>query len=141
MNRIQKIVCGLFEEYNTYSPEEICEYREIAIIKQELPQSINGFFVNMDGEYVIVTDSYLCEEERRRVIAHELGHIMLHNEMNIVDISSRGYFYPPKYEKQADLFAAYLLLYENEISGEDLTREQISSITGISEDIIDLCYS
>ena len=43
-------------------------------------------------------------------LAHELGHAILHEQLNWAFLSQNTYFVTEKYEREADLFAAYLLL-------------------------------
>ena len=66
--------------------------------------------------YVMIS-SFLSEDEKRIVAAHELGHVILHRAQLKLAPMKDEYLYNMKdnTEYQANLFAADLLLEDNEI--------------------------
>ena len=106
VERIQEIVDELIVKCGTIKPSEICDLLGIEMINEELPKETNGFFVNIEGHFVIVLNTELNDTTKRKVVAHELGHIVLHNDLNIERLKSDTLMYPPKYEKQADMLSA-----------------------------------
>lgn len=66
-------------------------------------------FITDKGFPVIIVNKNFTNDRKRFTIAHELGHILLHNE-NLYPISS----YRDK-EKEANIFASEFLMPENEI--------------------------
>lgn len=66
-------------------------------------------FITDKGFPVIIVNKNFSNDRKRFTIAHELGHILLHNE-NLYPISS----YRDK-EKEANIFASEFLMPENEI--------------------------
>lgn len=66
-------------------------------------------FITDKGFPIIIVNKNFTNDRKRFTIAHELGHILLHNE-NLYPISS----YRDK-EKEANLFASEFLMPENEI--------------------------
>lgn len=142
MSKIERIVSELFHKYNTASPFELCDCLGIEVIYQELPESVRGFFVKILKKFVVVINDAVDEDEARVVCAHELGHIMLHSDTNSISLSSRTYFCTSKYEREADLFAAELLL-KDEISNVELNNmsaEELSCITHIPLNLIMLKF-
>lgn len=140
-DRIEKAVDKLVNKYNTVSPKELCDFMNIRIIKCDLPNNINGFFMNNRGQIIIVIDNDLNDVIKNKVIAHELGHIVLHNNLNIASLKLNTYMYPQKFEKEADIFATYLLLKNENINYDydSMTIDNISSLIGISVEIINIC--
>ena len=110
-NHIKNEVKKLINEYKTNNPFELIDCLGINLIKFPL----NGYYIYIKeyGEYNICIDSNLSDEEMTMVAAHELGHFKLHKDKNILFISNNTYYSKDKLEKQANLFAAELLLDDN----------------------------
>ncbi len=131
MNKINQKVKQLILEYDTADPYEICDKLGVIVTYQNLPESVNGFTVKMNGIQFIVINDVLNLSEKRLTTAHELGHILLHNGTNSIELSINTSFCVSKYEREADLFAVFLLMYaeSSEFDGlECITAEDISNI-------------
>lgn len=110
MKKIKEKVKELTEEYKTANPAEICEKMGIIILEQDLPDSVNGFMLNyLDSNFIILNQN-LEYYESRVTLAHELGHIILHGSTNSISLSCNTSFCMSKYEREADCFAAFLLM-------------------------------
>ena len=96
--------------YGTLDPKQICDILNISITKAELPKETNGFYISMLGRKAIVINSSLSPTQEKYCLAHELGHALLHEELNWAFLSQNTCFVTQKYEREADLFAVYLLL-------------------------------
>ncbi len=134
MNKIEARVRKIIEEYSTAEPEDICENMGIITLSQPLPACVNGFTVRMNDIPFIVINSSLDYHQKRVTMAHELGHVVLHKGTNSIELSCNTSFCISKYEKEADTFAAYLLMYA-ELSAfegyESLTVEELSRLAHI----------
>lgn len=140
MKKIKEIVTGLVARFQCSSPEALCEKMGITVITQELPEHINGFTVRMEGLPFIVINSCLDYGARRVTVAHELGHIVLHGSTNTVNLSCQTSFCVNRIEKEADCFAALLLMEEelSELEGrESITAEDISKLTHVPRNKIE----
>ena len=85
----------------------------------------------------------LNDDQRRFTTAHELGHIILHGCTNSINLSCNTGFCVSRYEREADLFAAYLLLqaeYDQYVDYETLTVDQVSQITHIPQSKVDKLF-
>lgn len=143
MNKVMRSVKELISEYETAEPKDICEKMGIIILKTDLPNSVNGFTVKMKGITFIVLNDKLDRYALRFTMAHELGHIVLHEGMNSIDLSCNTSFYMSKYEREADCFAAYLLLNAEESCAENyesLTAQQVSQLTHIPKSKVDKAF-
>ena len=144
MNKTEQTVKQLILRYGTADPYEICEKMGVIVLEQDLPQSVNGFTVNMYNVPFAVINSSLNDDEKRITTAHELGHIVLHNGTNTVELSVNTSFCVTKFEREADCFAVYLLMYA-EMSTFDgyecITADDVSKAThmpiGKVENILD----
>ena len=107
--KIRQRAKQLRESFNDCSVDEICEGLGIRIIIHKLPEGINGFFYVTPFGKAIVLD---CESKLSRdyLLAHELAHALFHEELNKVFLREKTDFVLERYERQADLFAAFLLL-------------------------------
>ena len=108
--KILKTIENINIRYGTLDPKQICDILSISITTAELPKEINGFFFSMNGKKAIVINSVLSGESEKYCLAHELGHALLHEELNWAFFSQNTCFVAQRYEREADLFAAYLLL-------------------------------
>ena len=106
----------LIDEYNTSDPFELMDALDIHCESSNL-EHLKGYCVIIHGIKFIAINENLRPAERKIVAAHELGHIILHSDklkaaahedMNIYNIAD-------KTEYQANLFAADLLLDDDEV--------------------------
>lgn len=105
----------LITKYGTNNPEELCRFLGIVLVDQPLPKVTKGFCLTLTAGRAIVLNENLQPYERRSCIAHELGHALLHNGINYMFVSQSTQMVTGKYETEADLFAAALLLNEESI--------------------------
>lgn len=112
MSRIKGDVEKLIRRFNTSNIYELCDYLNIHIRKDTLG-STKGYFLNIDGDFFITLNNALEEWEERVVLAHELGHAILHNDTNICFLKNYTYLVGNKYENEANEFAAHLLVSDD----------------------------
>lgn len=123
-------------KYDTYCPYEICKSKDIAVVNKELAGGVKGFAVNVFEKYVILLDSNLSETESRFTLAHELGHIFLKHNLNVLFLTEKTMQVTDKFENAANKFATILLLenaLENQFFNfyECLTAEDISRLSAV----------
>ena len=143
MKNIPETVRQLVAKYGCCDPTQLCEKMGITVLTHDLPASINGFTVRMEGMPFIVLSSALESFERRITIAHELGHIVLHKGTNTVELSINTSFCVNKYEREADCFAAHLLLASSlqELDGmETVTSETLAKLTHMPKEMIEEAF-
>lgn len=137
---IKEKVNNLVNKYNTSNIYELCDYLNINI-KRDILGATKGYFLNVKGEFFITLNIDLKEWEEPIVLAHELGHALLHKEMNICFLQTYTYSNTNKYENEANKFAAELLVNDIDLSKflmeyEYLTLEQASKHFGLPEEFI-----
>ena len=125
--KIARTIKSITERYGTCDPYIICDILGISVIKTELPSSTNGFFISLSGRKAIVINSALSGDIEKYCLAHELGHALLHEKLNWAFLSQNTYFVTTKFEREADLFAAYLLL--GMPTKEDLQNKSLFEIS------------
>ena len=141
MTWIKEIVEGLIEIYNTRDVYEILDCLDISLIKKSLPHGKKGNFLRdcLGNEIIFVSDN-LSSIEEKNIIAHELGHLILHTDLRTRYYSESKLLNKNKIELQADKFAAELLI-PDEISIEaGETIKCISCKLGVFEDLVRLKF-
>lgn len=116
-NYIYTCVDELTDKYCTCNPFELMDALGIQCAASNL-EHLKGYCVIIYGIKFVAINENLSPQERRIVAAHELGHIILHSDrlkaaahedMNIYNIAD-------KTEYQANLFAADLLICDDEVN-------------------------
>ena len=132
MKEIAKKVLELIKKYGSSDPVDLCEKMGIIVHDHDLPEHINGFASSYENIPFMVLNSSLNYYNRKITAAHELGHIILHGATNSVNLSMNTSFCTSKYEREADCFAAHLLIAEEISQLEDMecvTVQDISMVT------------
>lgn len=102
-----KIVKDLVQKYNTRDPFRIAKEMNAIILKVPL-KGINGFYhTYLDQDLIYINDD-LTDEEQIIVCAHELGHMVLHHDIDSVFLDS-PLVEPGTIELEANAFALQLL--------------------------------
>lgn len=108
----------LIRKYKTRDPFKIMDDMHIIVGETSSFQKLKGFcFMSCKTIYVQIS-SFLSEEEKQIVAAHELGHIILHKtQLKMAPMKDDTlYNMQDNTEYQANLFAADLLLADADIA-------------------------
>lgn len=135
---IKNIVNNLVNKYNTRDVYELCDCLGLKIMYEDLG-NIKGFYQGCLDSQIIHINFNLDDKEKKIVAAHELGHAMLHNELNILFLESNTYFVKNKYENEANKFAIEVLLQDTDLDKDELkymTLEQLSTYFEIPKDLL-----
>lgn len=109
---IRHKVTKLLKLYKTNDPEELANRMGILIIDMPLGSSA-GSYRFMKKKRVIFINSDLDYHHRKVVIAHELGHAILHPKINCCFIKNKTLLLNSKIEKEANIFACELLVHDD----------------------------
>lgn len=138
---IDEIIEGLLEEVGSNDINDILDYLGIVTIKDNsknvLLSNSDAFYIrNIDGVETILIRDNLPAIFEKYVLAHELGHAILH--VDIMDAAYSKFTIKNKLEKEADYFAIRILnitLDKTELEG--LTKQQIAGLLQIKVDSLD----
>ncbi len=140
MQWIKDIVNGLVEQYQTNNIYELCDFLNIEITRKSHNKDIKSyFFRNLYGDEYIFLNSTIEPREEKALIAHELGHAILHTDVNVSYYCKNTLINKGKLEKQADYFAAILLTANIEVdnySWEGQTICQLADEIEVEEFIV-----
>ena len=144
MSNIKDKVNTIISQHRTSDPFKLCELMNIPVYDLELPESVNGMYTRMCNKDIVILNNALEDYKRLSVCAHELGHVILHEGLNCLDIERNTNFFASKFEYEADLFAAYLLINDETVEeltlAEPITVTQIAQETGIPEHLVQLRF-
>lgn len=103
-------VKNLVRKMGTASPLQIADMIRIPIVYAELPKGIRGYLTRPLRRKVIVLNDKLDEREVPIVVAHELGHALMHGAAGTFHADTVNYC-NARSEYEANMFALYLLSY------------------------------
>lgn len=105
---------SLVKKYGTRNPKKLCKLLKIKIIYYDLG-NIKGIYKKVVTNKFIAVNENLDEFCQKIVIAHELGHAILHHSKEIQTLKDYDLFpsFSNKLEKEANIFAAELLIDDN----------------------------
>jgi Zn-dependent peptidase ImmA (M78 family) len=137
---ITKTVKKLIKKYGTNDPFELAKYLDIIVIKCPMVQT-NGFYQYFKRNKIIYINDSIDEYAQITTCAHELGHALHHTKLNAVFINSNTNFVSEKFENEANLFAAELLLADIcEENCYELTLEQVAATYNIDKKFVELKF-
>lgn len=141
--KIPKLVTYLTKKYATNNPEMLASYLGIKIIRMPLEDVVAGFYKMINRRKYIFLNSDIDDENfLRLVLAHELGHAIMHPKENCAFIRNHTLFLTSKLEIQANKFAAYLLITDKDIQEyiveQQYTIDMLSRLWGYEKELIKL---
>lgn len=132
--RVDKLV----RKHKTRDPFEMIKGMNVILVFYPL-DGVRGFYQYFQRNNIIYIDETLSEHDKAFVLAHEIGHMILHKKSNAIFMDSRTQFRTSKYENEANKFAIELLISDESLSEySDCTIEQLSQIYGYHQKIIEL---
>ena len=135
---IKKRADKLARFYRSRNPFEIVQGMNVILVTYPL-EGVRGFYQYFQRNNIIYLDERLSDHDRKFVLAHEMGHMLLHKKSNAIFMDTRTQFNTSRYEKEADLFAMCLLLPDDiliEYSGCGV--DQMGRAFGYSERLMEL---
>lgn len=122
----------------TNDPFVIADYLNIEVFRCPLGR-ISGYYKYLKKHKCIYVNSDLEDSFAKIVMAHELGHTILHVKENCAFMSRNTLLLTSKIERQANIFAAYLLITDEMLEEySECTREYFCAYTGYPEELIEL---
>lgn len=117
----------------TNDPFVIADYLNIEVFRYPLGR-ISGYYKYLKRHKCIYINSDLEDNFAKVVMAHELGHAILHVKENGAFMSSKTLLLTSKIEQQANLLITDDMLQEY----AGFTQEQFCSCTGYPKELLEL---
>ena len=135
---IKERVNKLVRKYKTRDPFEMIKGMNVILVFYPL-DGVRGFYQYFQRNNIIYIDETLSEHDKAFVLAHEIGHMILHKKSNAIFMDSRTQFRTSKYENEANKFAIELLISDESLCEySNCTIEQLSRIYGYHQKLIEL---
>lgn len=132
--RVNKLV----KKHKTRDPFEMIKGMNVILVFYPL-DGVRGFYQYFQRNNIIYIDETLSEHDKAFVLAHEIGHMILHKKSNAIFMDSRTQFRTSKYENEANKFAIELLISDESLCEySNCTIEQLSQIYGYHQKLIEL---
>lgn len=132
--RVDKLV----RKHKTRNPFEMIKGMNVILVFYPL-EGVRGFYQYFQRNNIIYIDETLSDHDKAFVLAHEIGHMILHKKSNAIFMDSRTQFRTSKYENEANKFAMELLISDESLSEySNCTIEQLSRIYGYHQKLIEL---
>lgn len=116
---IVKAVGQVKAQYKEDDPVRLCRAMGIKLLYHPLgtaPDAIKGFMIRVKKISAITVNSDMPPVLQKIIIAHELGHAVLHKDSGVFSFNEVGLFDDSsRYEKEANLFAAEYLLDDDSV--------------------------
>lgn len=101
----------------------------------------SGCYMFLKNHRYIFLNQNLTDQEARMVLAHELGHAILHRKQSCYFLREKTLLLPG-IEREANLFASELLIPDEEIKEHrDYSTEQLARMLGYQERFVQLKIS
>ncbi|MEY8355867.1 ImmA/IrrE family metallo-endopeptidase [Lachnospiraceae bacterium 54-53] len=138
-DRIIRLVAYLVRTYKTNDPAKIARCLGVTVIRMPLDDMAGFYKCIKRRKYIFLNSDIEDSSFLRVVLAHELGHAIMHPRENCAFMNKYTLLLTSKIERQANIFTAFLLINDNMLLDyEGFTREQFCDCTGIPEELIRL---
>lgn len=128
----------LMRRCNSNDPFTIVRALDIVLIYCHLVD-LNGFYQYHKRNHIIYLSEDLDESTKCFVLAHELGHMQMHRNLNTVFMDTRTYNPHSRFERQANIFAVELLLPDDLLREyPDYTVYQLARSVGVPQEFVEL---
>ena len=131
----------------TNNPELITKYLGIEILYRKYKKQMGAFIIINKTPFIFLKED-LSYEEKQIVLAHEIGHFILHKKLlkDIFILRDFSLFSKREneIEKEANIFASYLLIDEKqliELKKQNLSAKEISKALKININLINAIES
>ena len=121
-------------------PVKIAEYANIRIAILPLGEIAGNYKLIKRKRWIFINDNIPADSPMFRVVlAHELGHALLHRKENCAFIKNKTLLLTSGIEREANQFAASLLISDDMLQDyAGYTQDQFFQRTGYSKELIEL---
>ena len=129
------------QKYKTRDPFEICRQKNIQIIYSDLEPDVRGVYQYYKRKRIIHLNMHMDKIHMRAVLAHELGHVDMHQDYHCIFLDRYTYNTKNTFERQPNVYAAELLL-PDALPKQlwNYSYQQIATVYGVPVKLVMLKY-
>ena len=136
---MKELIHKLYKKYNTLNPYELAREMGIIVHYMDLGKT-RGFCYTSRCIRQIFLNNNLSESIERFVLAHEIGHLIMHPKHN-AHFLHHTFFSMDKYEIEANKFAVELLMPDEDLNERcEYTIDELAILYGLPREIIELRF-
>lgn len=123
--------------HDTRNPYQIADVLGIMVAEEYLGKHIKGVIIRVDGDFYTCINSNLHQQEKRIVLAHELGHAILHRHLNYFFMLECTHYPIGRFEREANEFASELLIDDKDLwEVKEETAEYAAKVLGVTQELL-----
>lgn len=144
MENIEKKIRRLIRYYTRMTgstdPLTIAKYAGIRVVICPLGNIAGNYKLINRKRWIFINENISIDSPLFKIVCgHELGHALLHRNENCAFIKKKTLLLTSGIEREANLFAAYLLISDEALQQyRECTCEQFCSCTGFPKELLDL---
>lgn len=104
----KKRALSLLKKFQSDNPYDLCASLNLTVLPVPLCD-LRGFLVQLRRNNIVFVAENLNEFDSRFVLFHEIGHFVMHREVNRMFLDSRTFLKTSPYEREANQFATCCL--------------------------------
>lgn len=138
--KIKRLIHYYERMTNSRNPVKIADFAGIRIALVPLGEISGNYILLKRKRWIFVNDNISTDSPLFRVIvAHELGHALLHRKENCAFIKNHTLLLTSGIERDANIFAAALLISDDMLKNySGYTQEKFCACTGYPKELIKL---
>jgi len=127
----------LIKKHKTNCPFTLADKLNIHILYEPLGATLGYFSKDFRFKFIHINQDILPEYQKF-VCAHEIGHAILHPDVNTPFLSQHTLFSISKIERQANKFAVEFIMPDNLLKETECSIYSLAASLGIPESLADL---
>ncbi len=129
----------MLKKYKNKSLREILSDLNVILVDTMPLTDTDGFYQYVQRNHIIYLNCNLDPTKENFVIAHELGHMLMHRRQNAMFLDSRKTSSLDKYEYQANSFAVEFVLPDQYLQeNAEFSIYELARIQGVPQEFVKL---